>query len=96
MNENITGRKDWFFEAHTDAPYQPDGKVTVILEEEGRRLIRVDFKNPNHVCSHGERPVYYIQKPYINPNTGYGHWTDVHYDRSKNKMIRAFKFKTYE
>ena len=95
MNENITGRKDWFFDAHADAPYQPDGKVTVILEEEGRRLVKVEFNNYKSIFSHGERPVYYIQKTYINPNTGYGHWIDVHYDRSKNKMIRAFKFKTY-
>ena len=91
MNENITGRKDWFFEGW---PY-PDGKITVILEEEGRRLVKVEFNNKGNILCHGERPVYYIQKPYINPNTGYGHWVDAHYDRSKNKMIRAFRFHTY-
>ena len=95
MNEIITGRKDWYFEG-VPGFTKPDGKITVILEEEGRRLVKVEFSNPNNVFSHSERPIYYIQKPYINPNTGYGHWVDVHYDRSKNKMIRAFKFKTYE
>ena len=87
MNENITGRKDWFFEPN---PAMSDSgtPLNVILEEEGRRLIEVVLPS----CSY---PTYYIQKPYINPNTGEGHWIDVHYDRSKNKMIRAFRFNTY-
>ena len=83
MNENITGRKYWFFGPH---PAMGDNgtPVEVILEEEGRRLIKVTLPS----CTY---PLYYIQKPYINPNTGEGHWVDVHYDRSKNKMIRRFK-----
>ena len=65
-----------------------DSKTTnirdVILEEEGRRLIEV-------VLPFNSYPTYYIQKPYINPITGKGHWINEHYDRSKNKMIRRFK-----
>ena len=87
MNENITGRKDWFFEPNP-AMSNSGTPLNVILEEEGRRLIEVVLP----FCSY---PTYYIQKPYINPNTGYGHWIDVHYDRSKNKMMRAFRFHTY-
>jgi len=90
MNENITGGKDWYYEGIPGFS-NSDGKITVILEEEGRRLVKVEFSNPNHVFSHGQRPVYYIQKPYIDQKTGLGHWVDVHYDRSKNKMIRRFK-----
>ena len=92
MNENITGRKDWYYEG-VPGFSQSDGKITVILEEEGRRLVKVEFNNPNNVFHRGEkgRAMYYIQKPYINPQTGFGHWVDVHYDRSKNKMIRRFK-----
>ena len=82
MNDNVTGRKEWYFEGW---PY-PNGKITVILEEEGRRLVRIDFSN----SSHGERPMYYIQKTFMHSD-GTGHWVDVHYDRSKNKMIRRFK-----
>ena len=87
MNENITGCKDWFFEPN---PVMGNSgtPLNVILEEEGRRLIEVILPS----CSY---PTYYIQKSYINPNTGEGHWIDVHYDRSKNKMIRAFKFHKY-
>lgn len=87
MNENITGRKDWMFEPHPSMG-GGDGPVTVILEEEGRRLIETKLNCYTY-------PLYYIQKPYVNPNTGRGHWVDVHYDRSKNKMIRAFKFHKY-
>ena len=95
MNDNVTWRKDWYFDPHNTSNGNADGKVTVILEEEGRRLIRVDFKNPNHVFSHGERPIYYIQKAYFIEGNPEGRWVDLHYDRSKNKMIRAFNFKTY-
>ena len=84
MNENVIGRKDWFFD---DIPgfTNANGKITVILEEEGRRLVKVEFSNPS------ERTVFYIQKAYVNPKTGRGHWVNIHYDRSKNKMIRRFK-----
>jgi len=87
MNDNVTWRKDWFFEPH---PAMSDSgtPLNVILEEEGRRLIEVILPSCNY-------STYYIQKPYINPITGRGHWIDVHYDRSKNKMMRAFRFKTY-
>ncbi len=83
MNNNITGRKDWMFEPNPMLG-GGDGPVTVILEEEGRRLIETKLNCCNY-------PLYYIQKPYVNPVTGIGHWVDVHYDRSKNKMIRRFK-----
>ena len=83
MNENITGRKDWMFEPNPMLE-GGDGQVTVILEEEGRRLIETKLNCCNY-------PLYYIQKPYVNPVTGKGHWVNVHYDRSKNKMIRRFK-----
>ena len=91
MNENITGRKDWYLEG-VPGFIQPDGKITVILEEEGRRLIGVVFNNTNNIFHRGEkgRTMYYIQKAYVNPTTGYGHWIDEHYDRSKNKMMRRF------
>ena len=91
MNENIIGRKDWYFDASPMSGWKPDGKITVILEEEGRRLVKVEFENKKSIFSHGERPIYYIQKTYINPDTGKGHWVDVHYDRSKTKIIRRFK-----
>ena len=87
MNEHITGRKDWFFEPHPEMG-NSGTPLNVVLEEEGRRLIEVVLPS----CSY---PTYYIQKPYINPITGRGHWIDVHYDRSKNKMMRAFRFNTY-
>jgi hypothetical protein len=87
MNENITGRKDWFFEPHPEMG-NSGTPLNVVLEEEGRRLIEVVLPSYTY-------PLYYIQKPYINPNTGEGHWIDVHYDRSKNKMMRAFRFNTY-
>ena len=92
MNENIIGRKDWYYEG-VSGFLKSDGKITVILEEEGRRLVKVEFNNPNNVFDRGEkgRPMYYIQKAYVNPETGFGHWIDLHYDRSKNKMIRRFK-----
>ena len=90
MNENIIGRKDWYYEG-VPGFTKSDGKITVILEEEGRRLVKVEFSNHNHVFSHGQRPVFYIQKTYINPKTGIGHWVDEQYDRSKNKMIMRFK-----
>ena len=83
MNDNITGRKNWMFEPNSMLG-GGDGPVTVILEEEGRRLIETKLNLYNY-------PLYYIQKTYINPVTGRGHWVDVHYDRSKNKMIRRFK-----
>ena len=81
MNENITGRKDWF-------SGDGDGPIIVILEEEGRRLIETKLSCHNY-------PLYFIQKSYINPVNGKGYWVDVHYDRSKNKMMRAFRFNTY-
>lgn len=87
MNENITGRKDCFFEPHPEMG-NSGTPLNVILEEEGRRLIEVVLPSYTY-------PLYYIQKPYINPITGRGHWIDVHYDRSKNKMMRAFRFNTY-
>lgn len=90
MNENIIGRKDWYFEPSAMSGWKPDGKTTVILEEEGRRLVKVEFNNKNNVFAHGERPIYYIQKAFLHTD-GTGHWIDVHYDRSKNKMIRRFK-----
>lgn len=96
MNDNITGRKDWFFEPHIMSNFKPDGKITVILEEEGRRLVKVEFNNRKNIFCHSERPLYYIQRPYINPITGKGHWVDVHYDRSKNKMIRRFKLNEFK
>ena len=88
MNENITGRKDWFFEPH---PAMGDSgtPLNIILEEEGRRLIEVKLPFYSY-------PLYYIQRPYINPITGKGHWIDVHYDRSKNKMIRRFKLNEFK
>lgn len=79
MNDNITFNKDWYF-PHTN---KPNGKITVILEDEGKRLVQVDFN--------GQRPMYYIQKAYINQNTGEGHWIDVHRDRSKTKMLKRYK-----
>lgn len=82
MNENITGRKDWYYEG-VPGFSQSDGKITVILEDEGRRLVQVDFN--------GQRPMYYLQKAYINENTGEEHWIDVHYDRSKIKMLKRYK-----
>jgi len=87
MNDNVTWRKDWFFEPH---PTMSDSgtPLNVILEEEGRRLIEVVLPS----CSY---PTYYIQKAYFIEGNPEGRWVDVHYDRSKNKMIRAFKFKTY-
>ena len=83
MNDNITGRKDWFFEPN---PTMSDSgtPLNVILEEEGRRLIEVVLPS----CSY---PTYYIQKSYVNPVTERGHWVDVHYNKTKNKMIRRFK-----
>ncbi len=92
MNDNITGRKNWYLEG-VPGFIQPDGKITVILEEESRRLVSVEFNNINNICHRGKkgRIMYYIQKTYVNPTTGYGHWIDEHYDRSKNKMIRRFK-----
>ena len=82
MNDNITWNKDWYFPPNTISK-KPDGKITVILEKEGRRLVQVDFKD--------ERPLYYIQRVYINHFINEGHWIDECYDRSKNKMIRKFK-----
>lgn len=90
MNENITGRKDWYYEG-VPGFSESDGKITVILEEEGRRLVKVEFNNTNFHKGEIGRVMYYIQKTYVNPETGFGHWIDVHYDRSKNKMIRRFK-----
>lgn len=82
MNDNITFNKDWYF-PYSIVDGKPTGKITVILEDEGRRLVQVDFNE--------QRPIYYIQKAYINKNTGEGHWIDVHYDRSKNKMLKRYK-----
>ena len=82
MNDNITFNKDWYF-PYSIIAGKPNGKITVILEDEGRRLVQVDFNERS--------PMYYIQKAYVNQYTGEGHWIDVHYDRSKNKMIRRFK-----
>ena len=82
MNDNITWNKNWYFPANSMSK-TPDGKITVIIEEEGRRLVQVDFEN--------ERPLYYIQRAYINHFNNKGHWIDECHDRSKNKMIRKYK-----